>query len=403
MDFLKWYKNRMESDNPAPPEHVWENIQDQMDIDHSWEMIHHHLEQKAAARRTFWYAAAAGIMLFVLAGGAWWMINRSTQPGESMVENQLLTEQSPGEQPPAQQQDQQAVSVKERVSRTGETVSPPESGSDGKRIAEIKVVKQQPQVGNQELKAVEEEKILLAALEPYRVKIDDYFPRERDTLVVAGAYLAQGDPEKERVAFRKFYAGATGQLANTWLLNEKTYTGMESTSLTTSNASFGSNFGLFAGANLTRNLFIQLDLNLITQNNQDYNEYLDGQYISNEMQFNYSQLGFALSYIAHSNRLMQGEHHLYAGGYWGYLHRATQTIDREKEDITPYYSSSDLGVFLGYEYIFPITQNLGFGTGVKALYGLSNIYSGDQYIPSYLNKTHNASLNITFSLKYNLK
>lgn len=54
MDFLKWYKNKIESGNLEPPESVWENVQDQLDIDHSWQKINAHLEQKATVKRQFW-------------------------------------------------------------------------------------------------------------------------------------------------------------------------------------------------------------------------------------------------------------------------------------------------------------------------------------------------------------
>jgi len=58
---------------------------------------------------------------------------------------------------------------------------------------------------------------------------------------------------------------------------------------------------------------------------------------------------------------------------------------------------------VGYEYIFPLYGQLGLGTGFRAYYGLNNIYAGDENIPYYLNVTHNASVNITLSLKYIVK
>jgi len=35
MKFLDWYKNKIESNNLAPDEKVWENIQNHLDIENS--------------------------------------------------------------------------------------------------------------------------------------------------------------------------------------------------------------------------------------------------------------------------------------------------------------------------------------------------------------------------------
>ncbi|MEA2105951.1 MAG: hypothetical protein U9P82_04440 [Bacteroidota bacterium] len=93
MDFLKWYKNKIESGNLEPPESVWENVQDQLDIDHSWQKINAHLEQKATVKRQFWYAAAAGLLIFILAGGYWWYsLNSNLILEKQMTEKSIVVE-----------------------------------------------------------------------------------------------------------------------------------------------------------------------------------------------------------------------------------------------------------------------------------------------------------------------
>ena len=409
MDFVNWYKNKIESSNLEPPETVWENVQDQLDIDNSWQKINSHLEQNAVPDRKLWYAVAAGLLILIMAGGYWWFSSDNLKMEKQIAEKIMFVEEDLNKQATEKKEIQTLQKGEKQPFIEEQKVSHSITPQESTKLAQIVVEEQKvKEVKKQETLHPSDEQFqdngrLIAALKPYASDIESLPVQERDLLVVAEPYESDKDVRQERVAFQKIYAGATGQLANTWVLNEKTYTGMEKSSLIASNASFGSNFGVFAGTNLSRNLFAQLDLNVITQNKQDYNEYLNGQYISNEMKFNYSQVGFSLRYIAFSNRYMKGEHHVYAGGYWGYLHSATQKVDHEIINITNDYARSDYGVFLGYEYIFPIYKNLGFGTGVKASYGLSNIYSGNQYIPSYLNKTHNASLNITFSLKYSIK
>ncbi|MGM0408685.1 MAG: hypothetical protein ACQERU_11925 [Bacteroidota bacterium] len=410
MNFLKWYKNKVESGNLEPPETVWENVQDQLDIDYSWQQINAHLEQKTGVKRQFWYAAAAGLLIFIMAGGGyWWFSSDNLTLKQQIAEKTTIVNDGVDDETLEKTEDQKSGNdpvIKHEIITDEKITEPGPIKQSENLVAENTsdlLKKDQESVITADEILFDENNALIAELTSLDYKMKDISVGREIVLPVTENIHHDEKPDQERVAFQKFYTGTTGQLANTWLLNEKTYSGLESTSLTASNASFGSNFGIFAGVNITEKLFLQFDLNILAQNKQDYNEYLEGQYISNEMKFNYSQLGFSLRYIAFSNRYMKGEHNIYGGGYWGYLHSAYQVIDSEPYNITDYYAKSDYGVFLGYEYIFPLTKNLGFGTGVKAMYGLNNIYSGDHYIPSYLNKTHNASLNITFSLKYNLK
>jgi long-subunit fatty acid transport protein len=66
-------------------------------------------------------------------------------------------------------------------------------------------------------------------------------------------------------------------------------------------------------------------------------------------------------------------------------------------------TQSDYGVVAGYEYIFPLGNQLALGTGFQTKYGLNNIFSGNEIIPDYLNSTRNASVNIILSIRYNIK
>ncbi len=406
MDFLKWYKNKIESNHHQPPEAVWDNIQNQLDIDNSWKVIHNHLQKQAALRRRRWMSAAAAILVLMSAGTlSWyWTEEQDTQTSE-LTQNISTTEEN-----------EQTVERKNTATYT--TTDLEKDIVEDQHLAELNT---KPPVShknteniisnNQEEQAGKSPKNTKEIRESETNRIQALASVEGEINNSQNQDITISHISEEKInyassgtnnSFQHFYTGATGQLANTWLLNNKTYSSFQSSSLIRSNASFGSNFGLFVGANLTKKLYLHLDLNVLAHNRHNYNEYLNGTYVSNDMVFNYSQTGIALRYITKSIRYLQGEHHIYTGGYWGYLHSASQVIDGEVTDIGSNYKRNDFGIFLGYEYLFPLTAKLDLGTGIKALYGLNNIYSGDNYIPSYLNKTKNASFNITFSLKYDL-
>ncbi|MFW5754775.1 MAG: PorT family protein, partial [Marinilabiliaceae bacterium] len=69
MDFLKWYKNKIESGEEEPPPELWDDIQNDLDID----QVYKRLEKSLARDRRevwLWRATAAAGILLLLATGA---------------------------------------------------------------------------------------------------------------------------------------------------------------------------------------------------------------------------------------------------------------------------------------------------------------------------------------------
>jgi len=393
MDFIKWYKNKVDQSNLEPAENVWENIQDELDIDQSWHFINNQLTKESFYRRSRVVAIAASFLILFSIGSYWFIKPIQTIEFEQLVQNVIVAED--------QLTNVNANSAENSHSKM--TASPKEKDKILKesKNENIHIEKDDSYLSFLE---INENYIEIDALSPLSRK--DFLFSIETNKNIDQLNLKEGNESnkvQERKAFRKLYLGSTGQLANTWLLNEKTQNGFESTNLTSSNASFGSNWGLYIGSNLTKNIDLQFDFSILAQNNQDYNEYINGHYVSNTMRFNYSQGGISIRYKLISNELMKGEHGINAGAYLGYLHNAYQIIDGESLKLTDNYSHFDYGLFLGYEYIVPLNKKLGFGTGIRAYYGLKNIYSGNGNIPSYMNETKNASINISFSLKYSIK
>jgi len=391
MDFLKWYRTKVESNDLDPPDVIWDNIQDELDLNQSWQLINKHLDRKAVIRRNRIWAAAAGILVLISLSSLWFLNDNVKDLEIQDTTNQQFISDNQ-EVLPAQklrEKEMQATNPEVQIYKSTKEALMVEDNS--LLLADVKQ--------NESLRT---RKQLLAKLSS--AKID--YKYTNDTLRLASAYGILTNnliEQEERTAFKKFYIGTSGQLANTWLLNEKTYSGMESSSLISADASFGSNFGVFVGTNILKQVDLQMDVNLFVQNNQNYSEYLNGHYVENKMKFNYSQLAISFRYYFSSQKIMQGEHGINFGGYLGHLNSAYQIIDGDRTNLTSNYNNYDYGLFLSYEYVIPLTHNLGLGTGFRAYYGLQNIYAGNEFIPSYLNKTQNASINVGVSLKYRIK
>ena len=422
MDFLKWYKNTVKSSDLDPPENTWDNIQDQLDIDNSWQVIDNYLNKRDSFVARVRIAAAAS--LFVIAVSAAGIIyytsvrsdkqqvaedtistGRADTESGTIAEDIKLQQQETQDIIPPQQEAQPQVVVEEKTALAGNEeltlhseILPAEI--DKERIEEAREAAGKISIIDNLAESYEPEIKELKIASP---DVTDKSPSDEINIIVDADSTHYKEIESTRKAFRKLYVGTTGQLANTWLVNHKTINGFRSTSLVSTDATFGSNLGIYAGTNLFNNLDLQLDLNILSQRNQGYHEYLDGHYISNKLKFNYSQLALSLRYYRISTILLQGEHGINFGGYFAYLHNAYQKIGDETIYLTDSYNSLDYGLLLGYEYVFPLYRQLGLGAGFRAYYGLNNIYGGDGNIPDYLNVTHTASVNVTLSLKYVLK
>src|SRR6056297_3030168 len=218
MDFLKWYKNKIESGNLEPPESVWENVQDQLDIDHSWQKINAHLEQKATVKRQFWYAAAAGLLIFILAGGYWWYSSNSNL----ILERQIAEESTVVEDDmtnPVNEKIEEIENQKLKGStksfkkqNISHTIIPKETSQLAESVVEkqsLEQSKKQETSQDAEIQAIDNER-LMTSLKPLEVSVDYLNKQDIRKLAFTESYEIVSKSEKDKVAFQKIYAGATG-------------------------------------------------------------------------------------------------------------------------------------------------------------------------------------------------
>ena len=411
MNFLKWYRNIIESSDLAPPDNTWSNIQDQLDIDNSWQVIDNYLNRREKIFTKLRISAAASLLILTVAG-AGLVYFTAIKPNRLPLTSEIIPSENIDRNYPESSDPDNIIIQRDEGELDAiyaDIIPEADSPEEIKHYEAINDYGEEPEKGKllidtglKEYRAGRDNPGIMN-LRDNKPDITDMLPVDHINLIADAGHINQGDNVKGRKAFSKFYFGTRGQLANTWLVNQKTISGFKSSSLVKTNATFGSNFGFFAGTNLFNRLDLQMDFNILAQNNQDYNEYLNGHYVTNKLKLDYSQLALSFRYYLISNKFMEGEHGINFGGYLAYLHNAYQKIDGETLYLSDNYNSMDYGLLLGYEYIFPIYGKLGLGTGFRAYYGLNNIYAGDENIPYYLNITNNASVNITLSIKYVIK
>ncbi len=381
MDFLKWYKKTVESADPEPPAVIWEEIRNELDVDTVWYKIEKDLPADRRKRILFMMAAAASILL-IIGVGTFLYLNSGVQGSGipmSHIEHHQGFIRYTGSEPSFQ-------------TRLAVALEFPDArhipyAEDGSII----------QAAGRSVYSGEG----LYPLQGLRYTSDLL---EYDLQLHAGRVTAAGEENRSHrkvLSAKGYYAGLSGNLANTWLLNNKTLQGLRSDDLTASLPSFGYSFGIMAGKNIAGNLDIQAEIHLISLTRQNYNEYLHGKYINNNMQFNYSSLSLSGRWYL-SGHEKPGRHSIILGAYAGLLRNAKQDLNGETISLRQDYDPIDFGVITGYEYHYPVGNGIFLGTGFQTRFGLNNIFSGNDLIPYYLNNTRNASINIILSVRYNL-
>ncbi len=381
MDFLKWYKNTVESANPEPPAEIWEEIRNELDVDAVWYEIEKDLPAGGRKRVLFLMTAAASLLLII--GVGTFLYLDSGDKGSGMI--MAHSEHRPGFIGYA------GSEPSLRIRLAGALEFPD--------IRHIPYAQDGSAIQAADRRDYSGENL-------YPMHYLEYTPdlMEYDLQLHTGRFSVTGE---ENGSLRKvsttkgYYGGLSGNLANTWLLNNKTLQGLRSDELTASLPSFGYSFGIIAGINIGRNLDIQAEVHLISRTRQNYNEYLHGKYINNNMQFNYSSLSLSGRWYL-SGREKPGRHSIILGAYTGLLRNAVQDLNGKTISLSQDYNPIDFGVITGYEYHYPVGNGFSLGTGFQTRLGLNNIFSGNDLIPDYLNSTRNASINIILSVRYNL-
>jgi len=190
--------------------------------------------------------------------------------------------------------------------------------------------------------------------------------------------------------------GVYASLSNTWVMNNKTISGLRADELVSTQASYGKDFGLFYMQPLNQKLTIRGEYLFYSQASQNYNEYYNGRYVSSTISMQYQQLNILLHWQPTKQNF---RHTLYIGGYGGYLYQASQQIGDEEISLLPEYRRFDYGILAGYWYQLPaLQQKMPLALGLRVKYGLPNVFQGNESIPANFATTRNLAFQVTFSV-----
>lgn len=388
MEFKDWYRSKIFSNEENPPDALWESLQDELDSDLVWKRLTISLDAKKTVPLWIYrnIAASAAILIALTTLMLFVGRNNSEFQNPAVTENreaEIIIDQ-PTEILPAETRIGEVHSVEILTQTTQKEVITSHTANIG--VAQV--------LEAPTYLVLPDKMINMGGI----IKMPDF----GFTLAEAGQKVLSNPqvlPEIDQPAIAELSFGLLGQYANTWLLSPKTFTGLQSHELTATNATFGKNAGITASSMLTDKTGIRADFFLISQNRQNYFEYINGQYLQTGLELNYSSISVLMS---RKFGRRNSQHSVNLGAYAGFLQQAEKRIGNSIEIITGQYSNTDFGIVAGYEYQWPISRNLFLGTGVFARYGLTNSFSGTTDIPDFLNQTHNAAFIFSFSINYSI-
>lgn len=388
MDFNQRYKQWMESGREAPPEKVWEGVQDELDLDIVWGRVEDSLN--ASRRNTpFMLRTIAASFLLLLASATmlyFFTLPDHVEPGRPQLSDRpgtLIPERIPGAQPehipdsasPATLQLAEGDLIQQ------ETTAPP-AADDGETGRVFAAAQDAP-----------------AMLQPKPGVVSDISNGEKTIDNYLAARHEDDIPKMDIPGQRPaFFVGVNGQIGNTWMLNSKTIGGLSSDDITDTRTSYGGSYGIVAGGQLFPRLRVRAGLDFLAQNRQRYNEYIHGQYVSTEFQLDYSKLSLLFSFTPWEHRPWV----VHGGAYSAYIRDAEQQINGQAEKISAQYTNTDYGLIAGLGYLHPIKGPFELHTGILANYGLKNVFAGSDYAPASLNNTRLISFRLSVSLHYHI-
>lgn len=418
MNFLNWYKKTIESGQVEPPTHVWDDIQNDLDID----LVYERLEKSLAKdRRKVWIwraSSAAGILLMLSIGYLLMNRVRQTSPEQPIAQNTATNNHL--------SVDTISIQTDNLILQTDSAAKPlplaeevpiPESATSGNSL----IVQSNPEpIENVISLKPDSVRIHTDGVEIQFVDNSNSFLNHRlssmkfsmpdfQLITVPERPLAHLDiPEinqdipnpinkNANNLLSKITISARGEIANTWLLSPKTKEAFDPQELTATRPTFKQNYGISIAGTLTERWEVIGQFSFSRQNGQHYKEYYQGKYVSNNIDLEYTDIALKARYRPFRKAL---NHAFSAGLYTGILNNASQFIGSETIDISSDYTKIDYGLIAGYQYFAPITDKITLAAGVFYRQGLKNVFAGNNLISSNLNQSANTSFNFTISVGY---
>lgn len=409
--FEIWYKKWLENLNEEVPDQVWEDIQDDLDLQEVWGRLTDHYDiargnSNAKIKQFLFFCLCSLLLLFMP-----FILNESIDNTLNFIPKESQTEWdfTGGETvvTPSTKKDREeivfpAVDGQENsnlsLSKVDTDIIQDTESLNAKEISSAKKINRHELAitlpGKKHIASLKKE---LIDIKPEMFGYEEEFYPEIPLKFNQNITQWEGDDTKEVKPknFQIAYTGLLTGIKNTWLLNYETFNGLKRSTLSATVPTYRKESGFLVAIKLKEKHTVATELFWQSESGQKYMDYRNASYAQRDIRLSYLK---AQMYYLLPNSYLRGD--LIAGGYIAYLNQGQEVMEQTRMDVSGDYASFDYGLVTGYQVNVPLGRRLAFIPSVRLNYNLTNIFSGNDNLPAEYKKTRNAAVSLNAALVY---
>ncbi|WP_375578992.1 hypothetical protein ABWH96_18545 [Marivirga tractuosa] len=424
ISFENLYRKIVKGFNDNPPESVWQNIQDELDIDEVWSQLDNQLPSSAtktnysSVRQIVNYALFF-LLIFFFKNNSDQQLSSSYLIADNNQETLLLEETTKKEIDTEQEKDESLIATNKEIE---DTEAPTKKELIQKKSIDQNKVSENSNptqiLDNKNNDIVEKIISDLTKTENFEdVKNDESYssiqnsilnylnpiPADFESILIVNFpealpidSIPSINTSDYKNPFIKFSGiGAVGNMKNSWIINNATRASFNNESLINTEITYTNDFGLSSQFTIRSQQIIQLSYWFRARNTQNYFQYYNA---------NYSRKEFIITYQSFSIDLLQPlfstNNYLIFGFQLAKIGSVEETLAGNFSDLSNNYSDWNYGVDLGLQKKFKLHPKLSFQPALRFHYGLNNIFVGNEFVPREFDYTRPASISLDFRFFY---
>ena len=190
-------------------------------------------------------------------------------------------------------------------------------------------------------------------------------------------------------------AGISLSYNNSWIMNNETLAGLDPSDLNDTRLSYAPEIGFSTVFASSKDYRLEMEFFVLSEQSQRMNQYINALYQERELSLHYHK-----AHLSWQMPLWIVPGKIGIGGYYALLSRAEEIIAGQIRRVDEFYTKEDYGFTLQYKLEYDLFSGFVLAPSLRAQYSLHNIFNGNEAIPGFLRKTHNASMGINLGIYY---
>lgn len=410
-DFTNWYKNKYEDMAQEPPEELWRNIANKLNQS----------QVQKRKRNNIIYSSL--LVLFLSFTGLFYFFspNKTTEIVHQATATQPFIIAKNNYASDLKKAEIQAKSTTLSTEHKMIIAENPNAKSEKLRFNNTKnqernnniIIDEKVEITAQEevisniVENTDQFQNTIEAEGFYFMDVLKYTNYLNDNFNIAEAEMKIAEPPinaiPDKIKQNKFIIGASIFYNNVWIVNSNFYDGIDKNSYSYLKPVYNSGYAVFAGYQFNERKILLTEFSPKNTSSQNYYTYNEGHVSQTNLKLNYVQFNTMMSFnTTTKNRgsVIRSNFNLLTGINFAYLTSAEQTNSKKTTNVYNDYKKNNLGLILGIGHTMNLKEHLSLMLSARGNFGVSNIYSGNDHLPSKLNQTYNQVFSANASLYY---